>query len=237
MNPIDPNLVRLGVFRGVNLKALVGRLWRLEAMRVDRGCSAPSVRWRAYSRRSSSWGTAWGHATSGTRHITMRLGTLDSNTIEAAAETLLHELVHCACPSKESHGELFCRRLIACAREAFGLQLDTAALLSVPLGTHRVRAYAIDAAIVEAMKAANVGARLLSEVPHSAPPPPTDDERQARQAASRAALSARKEVNARAMLAAWEKRAASVARTASKWRAKVRYYDRKQEAAKKSTGA
>ncbi len=222
-----PPLVRRGIFKGVNLAALVERFWRLEAMRVHGSCSAPEVRWRAYSRASCAWGIA--HVAF--RHITFRVG--PGASVEEAVECLLHEVVHCACPLRESHGELFCRRLIASAREAFGLELDTATLLSLP-ALRGCRAYAIDAAIVAAMVAAGVGERLRADPACRFEPPPveTELEIEARLAMARAARVKAREEHARAKLAEWERKAQAARRIAAKWRTKVRYYDRQQEAAK-----
>lgn len=223
-------LVRRGIFKGVDLNALAERLWRLEAMRADG--AVPALRWCTSA--SSASGTAWGNSmTPDSRRITVRLS--EDATVERAAELVLHELVHCACPPREHHGELFCRRLIAAAREAFGLPLDTAELLALPAGIQGKRAYAIDTAIIEAMQAAGVGARLREDVATRFEPPPAEtcEEVAARRAAAAAARIVTREAHARAMLAAWERKLAGAKRIAQKWRSKVRYYERRQEAAKR----
>lgn len=128
---------------------IASRLWQLEAMRAEG--PLPAIRWRAYSRPDhTAWGTSWGP------RITMRLGPAAS--IEGAVEVLLHELVHSSCPNRH-HGELFCRRLIACAREAFDLDLRPAELLALPPAKGRI-AYAIDDVIRERMEAAAVGEKI-----------------------------------------------------------------------------
>lgn len=224
-----PKLARQGIFKGVDLKLLVERFWRLESMRVDGRCSAPEVRWRAASDYRGSGA-----------HIAMRVINLNMcqfESIERVAEVLLHELVHCSLPPREGHSELFCRRLIACAREAFGLELDIAALLSLK-AVGGVIAYAIDDAIVKVMTAATVGDQLRegAETKYTPPPPENEEEVAARVRAARAAGQAKaaavREARARAKLAEWEARLERTKRVASKWRTKVRYYDRRQLAAK-----
>ncbi len=230
-----PALIRTGVYRGVNMAALAERLWKLGAMRSEGRC--PAVRWRACNRRNLR-GTS-GRAFTGRGRIVVSVGMRSSR--ENVAEVLLHELVHMACPEREHHGELFCRRLIAAAREAFGLDLDTTALLALPAGRQGRRAYAIDSAITTAMEALDVGARLLADVAAPPPPPgPTEQQLATRQAAAAAAriegvakAAAAREAKARAMLVRWERKAAAARKLAAKWRAKVRYYDRRQEAASK----
>jgi len=235
-----PDLMRRGTFRGVDLAALAKRLWRLGAMHASG--PVPTIRWRAYTGRGYAWGVAYtGHG-----RVTMRIG--DRATVEDAAEVLLHELVHMACPTTAHHGELFCRRLIGCAREAFGLTLDTAALLRSP-ATRGCRAYTIDAHITRAMMAVGVAAMLRGEVatvtaaPAPAavdpvpappvPPPPTAAEVAARRAAAMAAIVESRAAHARTKLAEWERRRAAAVKIAAKWRGKVRYYDQRQEAAKR----
>jgi hypothetical protein len=235
-----PDLIRQGIFKGVDLKPLADRLWTLDAMRSEG--SRPAVRWRALSRGAWVSGRAMTHGS----RIVVSLGPMA--TIENAAEVLLHELVHMACPPKEHHGELFCRRLIACAREAFGLDLDTTALLALSGQGHRgKRAYAIDDVILKSMVAAGVGAKLREGAPLPAPSPETppavvpvvpspvetEADAKARRGAQRALLIAAREDHARAKLAAWEKRLATAKKRAQKWRTTVRYYERRQEAAKR----
>lgn len=225
-----PELVRRGVFKGVDLAFLATKLWQLDAMRAEKPC--PRIRWRAYARHASNraWGTAWPSK----HEITIRLG--PGAAIEEAVETLLHELVHCALPDKEHHGELFCRRLIACAREAFGIERSAAELLALaPL--HGTRAYAIDAVLVTEMVAHGVGEKV--RVGHAVTPAPAETEEQvaARQAASRAAAIAQREAHARAKLIEWERKVEAAKRRAAGWRTKVRYYERRQAQAAKAKGS
>jgi hypothetical protein len=163
-----PPLVREGTFKGVNLAALTARFWRLESMRVDARCSTPEIKWHPRREWASS-----GRAHVAVRVITISLG--EYATIEEAVEILLHELVHCSCPLKEMHGELFCRRLIATAREAFGLDLDTASLMGLSAKNGRI-AYAIDDAIVAALTAAGVAAKLRSSGETRFEPAPSETE-------------------------------------------------------------
>jgi len=231
LGAFDPALVRRGVFRGVDLAALAVRFWGLEAMRSEG--RVPKIRWRAFSRGVSAWGTAWVHS----QRITMRLpGAAD---VESAAEVLLHELVHCSCPGGAHHGELFRRRLIACAREAFGLDLDTAALLALPVGASGKRAYAIDKAITEAMRASGVGERLrasASAAPVVQPAPTEPAEIEVRKEAARAAKAAERRAHCEAMLAEWESKAARAKRLVTKWKKRVRYYEKREPLAAKSRG-
>jgi hypothetical protein len=221
-------LVRKGIFKGVDLNALAARFWRLEAMRAER--PLPAITWRTRSARGGASGHAAfkGHSL----RVVLNLGT----TIESAAETLLHELVHCACPVGTAHGELFCRRLIACAREAFGLDLDTAALLALP-ANGRMVAYRIDDEIEKTMCALRIGDRIREDPTCRFEPPPVETEEQIKiqRAAIIAARVQANEAHARAKLAAWEKKLAAAKKRAAKWRTKVRYYERRQEAAKRGS--
>lgn len=121
------------------------------------------------------------------------------------------------------------RRIIACAREAFGLDLDTAALLDIDVQHYSKRAYAIDEKIIEAMKAAKVGERLRADPELHFEPPPAETEEQIkeRRAAARTALVEERAEHARSMLARWEAKEKHAKRIAAKWRTKVRYYERK----------
>jgi hypothetical protein len=215
-----PDLIRSSVFKGVDFNAVAAKFWGLKAMRADK--PLPKIRWCALSQ--GTWSSGRAFVCRG--RITVRLG--PGCSIERAAETLLHEMVHMACPKDEHHGEMFRRRLIACAREAFDLLLDTAALLDLGTGKYGTRAYAIDAAIVQAMEATNVGDDLLECAPFTAPPPETDEQIACRRAAVIAARAAAREAHARAKLAQWERRLDTAKQLASKWRAKVRGYERRQ---------
>jgi hypothetical protein len=217
-----PELVRTGVFRGVDFKPLTARFWKLEAMRAEG--PLPKIRWRALSRGPYACGRAF----TGRGRIVVSVG--PSCDIERAAEVLLHELVHMTCPLRENHGEIFRRRLIACAREAFGLSLDTAALLALGPGKHTKRAYAIDDAIIEVMLKEKIGDKLRQDVTvkFEAPPPETEEQIQDRRASARAARAVAKEEHARAKLAAWQKAVKTAQRHVTKWRAKVRYYEKRQ---------
>ena len=225
-----PELVRRGVFKGVDLTAVAKRLWKLEAMRSTG--YLPTIRWHAHaSRQDGAWGVA--HTRARVVHVRLTAGA----SIEEAVETLLHELVHCTCPPKEHHGELFCRRLIACAREAFGLDLSTADLLALP--ARGKVAYAIDGVIVAAMTTAGVGSKMRADLEcrFESPPVETEEQIAARRAATAIARIAAREARARAKLSEWEKKVETAKRVAAKWRTKVRYYKRRQEAAKRPGGS
>jgi hypothetical protein len=214
-----PDLVRRGIFRGLNLAAVADRLWRLEAMRAD--APLPAITWRASVRRRHVSGRAW------SRRLVLTIGESD---IDRVVEVLLHELVHCSCPAKEHHGELFQRRLIACAREAFGLDLNTGALLALPVGNASKRAYAIDEEIRKAMVAAKVGERLR-ETPDFvfiAPRAETPPEIEARREAERLRRQEARRAHCEAMLATWERRATRAKKLVSKWKKRVHYYEKRE---------
>jgi hypothetical protein len=229
-----PSLVRQGIFKGINLAALTKRFWALESMRAVGRC--PKVRWHPRREWSSS-----GRAHVADRIITVSLG--EFAAIEEAVELVLHEAVHCSCPPREMHGELFCRRLIACAREAFGLDLSTPYMLALPAQRGRI-AYAIDEGIIAAMVSTGVAAKLRAdpETRFEPAPPETEFDTIARQAAleaerekAKAARVAARESHARGMLVQWERKLAAARKRAAKWRMKVRYYERRQEAAKRKS--
>lgn len=222
-------LLRRGIFRGVDLAALARRLWSLTSMRAEK--PLPEIRWRAWS---SGWaaGRAW------RSRATLRIGM--NASVEDAAEVLLHELVHCSCPAREHHGELFCRRLIACAKEAFDLPLDVAALLALPAGQHKNRAYAIDGAIKNAMIAAGVGERLRDDpgLRFAESEPEAPEQKETKREAAREARAVEKRTHAEKMLAEWEARLRRAKRISAKWRKRVRYYERREpRAAAKSRAA
>ena len=183
---------------------------------------SPRCGWKA-----SKWGQrSVAHVNRGrvTRSLTGR------RTVCETVEVLIHEFVHMTCPKSEHHGELFKRRLIACVREAFGLDIDTKALLETPIGAHSNQAYAIDTALAKIMQDAGVEERFYICFPYNAPPVEKVDPVEARRIAC-GQRAVKNEAHARAMLEKWERKAARAKKVASKWRAKVRYYDRKAEAA------
>lgn len=214
-------LARKGIFRGVDLAALAAKLWRLPAMRAEG--SLPEIRWR-------SWSSAWvgGLARTRSKCIILRLG-MEADLVEAA-EVLLHELVHCACPHREHHGELFRRRLIACARDGFGLTLDTTELLALPAGHHSRRAYAVDTEIQCAMREAKVSDRLLESpvTRYVAPPPESLESKAAKRVAARELRANKNREHAEKMLREWESRLARAKRVSAKWRKRVQYYERRE---------
>jgi len=213
-----PAQVRRGIFKGVDLAALAKRLWRLPSMRGQG--PVPAIRYRTNDSKND-WVGGYAYASA---RVVLRLPA--AARVETAAEALCHELVHCSCPVAEHHGELFRRRLIAVCREAFGLQLDVAALMALPPGGHGNRAYAVDAALRDAMVAAGVGERLRvdAELARQAPPQAPAD-LAARRAAAAATRALAREAHAREMLVRWEKRAATAKRRLASWRKRVRYYE------------
>ncbi|HYX20426.1 MAG TPA: hypothetical protein VFA98_06230 [Thermoanaerobaculia bacterium] len=211
-----PKLARKGLFRGIDLAALAKVLWNLEAMRSEG--PLPELKFRASTRRAGISGRAWRN------RLVVSLADTDANDV---IEVLLHELVHCACPKGEHHGELFQRRLIACAREAFGLTLDTGFLLDIEIGNHSKRAYAIDSAIRKAMESEHVATRLRDnpKLRFESPPAETEEQVAERRSAARAALVDERAAHASKMLAMWERKEKRAKNLAAKWRKKVRRYE------------
>jgi hypothetical protein len=151
------------VFKGVDLQPLAERFWRLPSLAATK--PLPAIRWLAH-RRPLTWGTSQPKLQQITMRLSPRVG------VEDAAETLLHELVHCALPHRhgETHNAVFRRQLVAACVEAFGMALDSDALLKLPRGDFATKAYAIDAAIIDAMTAARVGEKLRDEAFLRRPP-------------------------------------------------------------------
>jgi len=214
-----PHLVRQGIYCGIDLKKLAARLWKLDAMRGED--AVPEMRIRA-----ARLGRVSGHAKIQRKIISLNLG---DNELDRIIELVLHELVHCACPPYEYHGELFMRRIISCAREAFGLDLNTATLLDTDILHYSKRAYAVDERIIEAMKTAKIGERLRadSELRFESLPPETEQQIAEHRAAARSHLIDKRANHAREMLARWESKEKHAKRLVSKWRTKVRYYERR----------
>jgi hypothetical protein len=220
-----PELVRKGIVFGLNLAPLVQRFWQLKAMRAEG--RSPQVTWRCSSVKGGTSGRA--------RRYSIVL-TIGEASIEEPIEVLLHELVHCSCPVREHHGELFIRRLIACAREAFGLDLDTAKLLEMPIEGASKRAYAVDKVILRAMEAAKIGERLRAEpelvfVPAE---PETEEQIEAKRVKAREKKILSRRAHCEEMLATWEQRATRARKLVSKWRKRVRYYETRELRAAKS---
>ena len=149
-----PEHARVGVFKGIDLRLLARRLWRFPAMQ-SQGLPLPAFTWRA-KLRGYTGGSAYG------RRIVIRLG--PSSSLEYVAQVLAHELVHCALPAGVHHGEDFCRRLIELHREFYKIDLSTDKLLALPMGKHKVTAYAIDEEITIAMKARGVAEWFYADV-------------------------------------------------------------------------
>lgn len=238
------DLVRKGIFTrfvgGVpemlDLNKLAARLWRLEAMRVDERCGVPEIRWRA---RRGHW--VGGTAMIAFRSVTMRVG-VECADLDELVEVLLHELVHCACPLRENHGELFCRRLIATAAEAFGIPVDVADLLALDRGPYSNRAYAIDEVLQRQMREYDVAEILLADASLRYAPPPaeTPEERDARMAAARAKRSGEAFEHAEEMFRRWDaevverERSAKAARQLrAKWKKKLDGFTRREALAAK----
>lgn len=223
------------VFFGLDLRSVLRRFEKLDAMRFERRPSEFEVRMK---RRQWAKSLVSGRATAIQNDrwlITLSIG--PEAPIENVVETLLHEVVHASCPFREHHGELFCRRLIASANEAFGLALDPAGLLKIEVGSGlQRRAYAIDDVIIDVMKRSNAAGALLldpSLQPPIPPPPPTPEEIAAQKEERRRERVEERRAHVEAMVNKWEKKLTAAKTHLAKWEKKLRYYESKPALAAK----
>lgn len=226
---------------GVDLDLLATRFWRLDAMRVDPKCTF-TIKWYRHQREGIEGGGAWGRAHIAFRHVNMRLAC--NVELEAAAEVLLHELVHCSLPPRENHGELFCRRLIACAKEAFGIPVDVDALLGITSEQHPFgnRAYAIDEMLRRQMGACGVADALRADptLRHSPAPVETPEEREVRMAEAALKRRNNRKAHVDEMVRVWDAEVALRERALkqgrklrAKWREKQTGYEKREPQAVK----
>lgn len=144
----QPSIAASEPLTAADLKAEVRRLWLLPAIQSARQtyqpkAKEPELKVIQRSRFTGVSGTARGSL------VTICLPRLQDR--EAVLETLLHEIVHTVMPDDEVHGSLFCLVLCEAAEQAFGVSIRPDDVPS--RGKYHNRAYAIDAAIVERMKA------------------------------------------------------------------------------------
>lgn len=129
-------------------------------------------------------------------------------------ETTLHELVHAALPRSNNHDERFRLTLARAAREAWGVVIDP----NVRQHSSRIKAYVLDDRI-EAVLRYELGEGRV-----------TYPKKQPVAKKSRAELSValveKRAAHAVKMLVRAEKRAKTAQRSLTKWRTKVRYYEK-----------
>lgn len=131
-------------------------------------------------------------------------------------EVLVHEMVHLVLPSREGHGERYRLTFRRACRELWGLD--------VPLDVEPVNgaiAYGMGEWVCQELDVL-IGLHAVELFP---PDAPVTTERPSR-AALTDALVERRAAHAARMLGRAEKRAKAAQRTLTKWRAKVRYYER-----------
>lgn len=159
-----------------------------------------------------------GHAAVYRRKIRVAFG--PSATKAEVLEVLMHEMVHLACPRRENHGERFRLSLRRAAKELWGIEVPL--LKPSERGAEINAAYAMDRLIMAELekKIAEGAVELFPPIPKTETP-----------RLSRAELAAktveRRALHAIKMEARAEKRAKSAQRILAKWRAKVRYYEKR----------
>jgi hypothetical protein len=155
-------------------------------------------------------GTAW------TVQRRLRVAAGPDATPERVLEVLVHEMCHLACPRREGHGERFRLTFRRACRELWGINVP----LDAPARQGCV-AYGMGEIATVALKEKLARGEVEVFAPALAPqaPKPTRAERSAALVEKRAAHAAR-------MLARAEKRSKAAQRALTKWREKVRYYER-----------
>jgi hypothetical protein len=197
------------IYAGVDLRAEARKYCRALKIKM------PAMKVRHGATPGSS-GRAW------RQRIVLTIGR--GTSISRVMELLLHELVHVATQGHH-HDETFCATLVRAARELWGLQIE--GWLTLPRGDKSKRAYAIDDLILRELTSLDVQpvVRVL------APAPPVSlTER-------RGKLMQRREERARKALAKAEAELRRLQKRLSKWRAKVRYYETRAAASKKTVCA
>lgn len=133
-------------------------------------------------------------------------------------ETIVHELVHCALPSRIGHNERFRLTLARAVRELWGVEVDPN-----PINVNgRVLTYTIDYKIEERLREAlDIG--LLSYPKREMP---TEEEVAAQKKAANDARIEQRAAHAARMLAQASTRLKRAKTIERKWRAKVQRYER-----------
>lgn len=165
-------------------------------------------------RAESKWS---GHAATYSRAIRVAYG--PSATAADVLEILAHEMCHLACPKREGHGERFRLTLRRAARELWGFEVPL--LKSSERGTEHNAAYAMDRLILKELNERLARGDLeLSAFKPNTPVPKKD------RSGQRGVLVEKRATHAVKMFARAEKKLKAAQRTASKWRTKVRYYEK-----------
>lgn len=156
-------------------------------------------------------GTAW------TSRRKIRVAAGPDVTPERVLEVLVHEMVHLAVPSDVHHGERFRLTFRKACRELWSIEvpLDAPARMGVV-------AYGMGDIASEMLreKIAKNEIELFPPTVKEAAPKPSRSELSAKLVEKRASHAVK-------MMARAEKRAKSAQRTLTKWREKVRYYEKK----------
>jgi hypothetical protein len=154
-----------------------------------------------------------GHAATYRRSLRVAYG--PSATKAEVLEVLMHEMVHLACPRREHHGERFKLTLRRAARELWGIEVPM--VQGKDRGDEHNAAYAMDRLIMTALEGL-VAEGKVETFPYEPKPK--------KPKVPSGALVERRAAHAVKMLTRSEKRAQAAQRTLSKWRQKVRYYER-----------
>jgi len=161
-----------------------------------------------------------GHAATYRRKIRVAYG--PSATKAEVLEVLMHEMVHLACPRREGHGERFKLTLRRAARELWGIEVPI--IQGKDRGDEHNAAYAMDRLIMAAIEGL-IAEGKIETFPYE--PKLTTKKAPVNLVEKRAAHAVK-------MLSRAEKRAKAAQRTLTKWRTKVRYYEK--QAAKRASG-
>jgi hypothetical protein len=194
---------------GIDLKAELKKFLRLP---VFKGTRLPALKVR-HSPNSGFSGRAWCYS----HRIVMTLGY--NATLPEVLELLLHELVHVSLPADVHHGERFILRLCRAAREAWGVDIGNS--YNIERGSKRTRAYAVDVEIRKALATKWTDVSGTVAVVEALPPPSPVDK-----VVRMEVLVQKRAEHAARMLVAHEARLKREQKIVSKWRTKVRYYDK-----------
>lgn len=158
-----------------------------------------------------------GHAKVRRRMIRVAYG--PSATKAEVLEVLVHEMVHLACPRREGHGERFRLTLRRAARELWGVEVPL--LKSSERGHEKNAGYAMDRLVVAELekKIAEGAVDLFAPDPKEEAAKPSRAEVSKKLVEKRAARAVK-------MLVRAERNAKAAQRALTRWRTKVRYYER-----------
>jgi hypothetical protein len=194
------------IHQGVDLRVELDRFLKLP---VFQGTKRPTLRVRHGGRGGS--GVAYVHS----NRIAMTIS--PDTSMARALYVLLHELVHVSLPPDVHHGERFVLRLCFAAEQAWGVVVDNQ--WDIKRGHKKNRSYAVGDEITKLLHA-KLSTDPSAQPPKVEAPPPVSR-------VVRAEVLVRKRAeHAAAMLAAHERKLKREQKIVSKWRAKVRYYDK-----------